>query len=156
MRGTFLKAAAGVLASVGLPLAGHEKPNEEIPKTRREVHRTGTGRYVGGSGGGGRPAESYHANGGGTKITRAEHRFDRKTWRSLHRQGERARAGRWPGVGDPNAAESWRKQEMALLATEKPKRRRKTVTAIADDLARDLPGGEVKPERSRIVDLKTS
>ena len=75
---------------------------------------------------GGRPARTYRANKhwlDAKSNAPARHEFDRATYRSLRRQGARARAGRWPGIGDPNAMESWRKQQ----AAQKPKRSRKKV-----------------------------
>jgi hypothetical protein len=93
------------------------KASEPVEKTRnrqRELFRKRNGEMVEiDKRTGGRPADTYHANGGGAKVTRTEHRFDRATWRCLRRQGQRANAGRWPGIGDPNAMESWRRQQRA-------------------------------------------
>lgn len=117
------------------------------PNRQRDLRRTRTGQLVEvNKRTGGRPAETYHANGGGTKLRVDQTRrvLDRATDRSYWRSRERRNAGRWPGIGDPGAVVSYRKQMM----TE--------ALRTGDAVAKRTPGGAIKRQFSRIVNLGTS
>ena len=135
--GAALAAGAAALASTLTTTSG----SEEVTRTKnaqRDLRRTRTGQVIEVNRGGGRPAETYHANGGGTKLDARTlpHVLDRATYRSYWRARDRRSMGRWPGIGDPNATVSYRKQLAAEAAVQKPKRSsRKSLGAVAAAMA---------------------
>lgn len=137
--GAALAAGAAALAST---LTTTTSGSEEVTRTKntqRDLRRTRTGQVVEvNKRTGGRPAESYHANGGGTKLDARTlpHVLDRATYRSYWRARDRRSMGRWPGIGDPNATVSYRKQLAAEATAQKPKRSsRKGLGAMAAAMA---------------------